>query len=526
MSLPNFNIIHSAFDISKSVLSKWTPTAKFELLDETIRSKSESMTPRIMVYGIYNAGKSTLLNALMGRSAAAMSDRPETTKVTPYAWNGFTLYDTPGIDAPKKDEAVAREQIERCDVVLFVVSTKGTTEEQAVWDEILKLVGNKRQVVLIVNNRSGFEINSVEQIQINEKILRNLQVASKKIHSNDKWNEIKVMWIDAKTALRGREENKQTLVEASGIVELENGLTDFLNSCDANTVFESCKADLIKNINDAETAISQKSNSEQATQLDALKMTASNEQSRLKLVLNEALEAILLDAKNSMSSMVTGKEDISNAVNIVNSQIFDSFNKVFTSEYEKTKHILNVINTDIELERINVAATVSHDDTDQMVSENASATMLAQEGLQKIITNNPLVEKGALAVLEKGKDILPVLFKGIGAKTMAKYAGVFSKALGPIVSLGFAVFELWRSGKADEEQKRQFEIMAHQLNQAILQCISDFRNGYKKSVDSMITNIFKSTVDQISLSTNELHKNNADIQHDLAVLSQAKTILN
>jgi len=56
--------------------------------------------PRIMLYGVYNAGKSTLLNAIIGEPKAKVGDIPTTYETTSFHWRGYELIDTPGIGAP------------------------------------------------------------------------------------------------------------------------------------------------------------------------------------------------------------------------------------------------------------------------------------------------------------------------------------------------------------------------------------------------------------------------------------------
>ena len=68
-------------------------------------------TPQVMLYGAFNAGKSTLVNALLGREEAAVQDIPTTFQVDRYPWNGLCLLDTPGINAPSP---MNRPLLSRC----------------------------------------------------------------------------------------------------------------------------------------------------------------------------------------------------------------------------------------------------------------------------------------------------------------------------------------------------------------------------------------------------------------------------
>jgi len=66
-----------------------------EKINSHIDHKLNHFKPTIMLYGVYNAGKSTLLNAIFGQDEMAITgDAPETSEVKPYSYNGYTIYDT------------------------------------------------------------------------------------------------------------------------------------------------------------------------------------------------------------------------------------------------------------------------------------------------------------------------------------------------------------------------------------------------------------------------------------------------
>jgi ribosome biogenesis GTPase A len=68
---------------------------------------SRSKNVRVMVVGIPNGGKSTLINLLMERKVAKVGDEPAVTKVPQFVRleNGMTLLDNAGILWPRMDEA-------------------------------------------------------------------------------------------------------------------------------------------------------------------------------------------------------------------------------------------------------------------------------------------------------------------------------------------------------------------------------------------------------------------------------------
>lgn len=77
-----------------------------ERIERQIRKGMKPRPPRAMIVGIPNVGKSTLINRLAGRRAAATGDRPGVTKGQQWIRTGgeLELLDTPGILWPKFED--------------------------------------------------------------------------------------------------------------------------------------------------------------------------------------------------------------------------------------------------------------------------------------------------------------------------------------------------------------------------------------------------------------------------------------
>lgn len=135
----------------------------------------ETGKPRIMLYGTYNSGKSTLLNALMGEEKAPMVDVPTTYEKQSYSWNGYELVDTPGINAPVEHERVSRESLKECQVVLFVISSGGSHDDAKIYTAMKEVVEMGKKLFIVLNDKEGYEINSPEIREIADSIQKNLE---------------------------------------------------------------------------------------------------------------------------------------------------------------------------------------------------------------------------------------------------------------------------------------------------------------------------------------------------------------
>ena len=124
---------------------------------------TDSQTPHcgvIAVVGAPNAGKSTLVNALVGQKVAIVSPKAQTTRarLMGIAIEGdaqLILVDTPGIFTPERrlDRAMvaaAWEGAEGADLIALVVDGKGGTGPK-VQQVIESLAGRRERKILILN---------------------------------------------------------------------------------------------------------------------------------------------------------------------------------------------------------------------------------------------------------------------------------------------------------------------------------------------------------------------------------------
>ena len=119
------------------------------------------MTPRVVIVGRPNVGKSTLFNRVIGRREAIVEERPGVTrdrKEVEADWQGrpFTLVDTggwlaKGSDLDSKVSKQAESAIAEADVLLFVVdATVGVVDDD---ERVARRLRGTDKPVLVVANK-------------------------------------------------------------------------------------------------------------------------------------------------------------------------------------------------------------------------------------------------------------------------------------------------------------------------------------------------------------------------------------
>ena len=190
--------------------------------------------PKVLVYGIYNAGKSTLVNAICGREVAEVGNRPTTYKPDEYDAGKYVLLDSPGVDAPQEHEDVADEEINSCHVVLFVISSKGGFEQKKNYAKMLDLIQRNLPFIIVLNERAvtadEMKQHLIDMNNIKLKIIENLkeECSRQGINSAGIENRYDVISLNAKRAWLGISKGESKLVAASHISDLTDKITEKL----------------------------------------------------------------------------------------------------------------------------------------------------------------------------------------------------------------------------------------------------------------------------------------------------------
>lgn len=89
-----------------------------ELMSDLQRTRGKK--PRITCAGIYNSGKSSLLNTLTDGTHFVVGDIPTTATIDELESNNVIYVDTPGLNANDYDNKTAQKAFLDADLILFV----------------------------------------------------------------------------------------------------------------------------------------------------------------------------------------------------------------------------------------------------------------------------------------------------------------------------------------------------------------------------------------------------------------------
>lgn len=200
--------------------------------DETLRNTVERLNhlqqtdskPRIAVFGKFNHGKSTLLNALVGQDIFAASDKRQTVKNQAFNDDKHQVVwlDTPGLDADAtgKDDFLANKgAFVEADIILMVHNIKaGELDRYEVehFKRLLSETSNSVQKLLVIT-----QIDQVPDADNRQQALKKIQ---------QQFPQFELLQTSAVRYQKGVAENREKFIELSGIPALSQKIQQLRSS--------------------------------------------------------------------------------------------------------------------------------------------------------------------------------------------------------------------------------------------------------------------------------------------------------
>lgn len=142
---------------------------KAEAIRRRLKESAKDNTVRLLMYGMYNAGKTSLLNALAGETLFPVGSTPTTLDFPQKVFGEYMIIDSPGLGAPgvEQDELSRRMAHYDADIVVFVVSNSDM-EYDEVWKEAGELAGRGKAMFVVVNEKQAMD--QAQSSAVNETI--------------------------------------------------------------------------------------------------------------------------------------------------------------------------------------------------------------------------------------------------------------------------------------------------------------------------------------------------------------------
>ena len=477
----------------------------FAKISSIFEEKIQNPDISIMVYGVYNAGKSTLINAIAGKEVAEMGDIPLTDNITEYQCGAFKITDTPGIDAPKQHEATTHEHLIKADIVIFVVNPLGSAEEQKTLDTLMGLVEKRKKVFLVFNDKN--QMSDDDYLKLKNQTYEILQDLAEKRGLTDTLKRIPIIKINAKTALKAKLENKPKLLEHSGYTAFEHELNQFIEATSQDDVNERLESELTHFISTLENEIKNHSVSELVKKYDSLLLKISGDKTQTR----DAVFALIEDYKKQLYQQVKTwlyNEDPDVTAKLeawfkINSDVIDmKFSAILEQLSVGIQHDINKLQVEIPKLAVD-SPTVDIDlsaTTEQAKADTSHVeipkTLVDTDKITGLATtlSTQIKPEHIVTGLQTLKTYLPTLMKGIGTKTMEKWAGqVVGKVIpfaGVAISIGMAAKDLLSEAESTKALRQQKEAMdkARELRERKIEDYSnEISNQFSNSL-SLATN--------------------------------------
>lgn len=514
----NPSMLFSVYDeVGELVAGKSLLQENFKKIKAVFEPKRNNPDAIIMVYGVYNAGKSTLINALIGREAAAVDDIPTTDSVDSYEWKRFRILDTPGIDAPIEHEIVTKGQMLKADVIIFVVNPVGVAEEAQTLRTLIELVEERKQVFLVFNEKSS--LSEEDFIKLKDQTRARLQLLATERGLTQILKEIPIVKVNAKRALQSRIENKshkEKMLASSGFPAFESELLSFLQNISDDVLYQPLKEKLAAFLDNFIKELENLSSAHLVKKYGNLLKEIEEEKHKTRLEIyadiarnrQEIYEESKVLFRSSPENIQTKVETLFHRKCTYVTKALEDSLECFVRKIRDDIDVLQaeMPNVDYAFNEFDISAVsiskpgeknYPSSDTTLALSTSSSesiANMATQIAIQ--IQPSHIVTGLALA-----KDLLPSLMKGIGPKTMEKIAGsIVTKVpyIGPAITVVMALWDIFSSDANQDQLDRQIREQAMQRERA-LQEIDDLGKRLANDFESVMREAVAPLIDEFYL---------------------------
>lgn len=487
------------------VASRYLPQAKYDELMADFAVKKQEEAISIMLFGSYNAGKSSLINALTGDGNAVVGEIPTTDHVNSYRWNDCILLDTPGVNAPIEHEEVTEEQIRKSQLIVCVVRA-GDQDVQDVYDRMFSMLKNGKHIFVVLNHSHEDAelqqlIDKFQQVMIQFAAVHGVTPAM--------LAQINVIPVNLKSAIKARSEGKKLLEERSGIHDLDCAFDAWIRQHNTETGF----LDRFKHYVDevvlkpVKNAVSSEQDGYPDTELSD-RQYARDDLTRKFLLIDGKMTNAVNVKVNLAKEKIAGILSSGDSKAVMESEIQQMCNDISDELVAELKEELQLTidNLSISVDNIPVAG-----------EEGGNALGSAVEGMVlnglKNVDQN-MIKQGLLKLREWK---IPKI-KGRWEKTLGNWAGKAALA----IQVGLALYEVYQANDEENKQNRKAQSAAMEFNQAVDSVANDIRAALIKQFQTLIADMKVAALAPIEEQISNLCDSKGQIVSDLEVINAAR----
>lgn len=526
----DLSIVNMALETAEPVLSAYIPDKLQEYLAFWEEKTGGAHKATIMMYGMYSHGKSTIVNALLGKEAAQVGIAPTTDSIHTYAWDAgnCALLDTPGIQARDKDSALAVDTLQKCELVAFIVES-GDVEAALIWRELVQMIQRGQKVCLIINDFDGIIGQQEKLMALKDMYRQHLQAEAASLgYTGDIVGQVPMLIVNAKLALKGKLRGNPALVQASGLIDVEAAIVRMAASFELSDTARLLGRQLSALLGICRSKIAMAGGettlAAMEEKLASIQMERDRAYGAIETYLDNALAKQTLPL-HDMYATCTDKDLLQQTFsNIVCALINDISNAI---QQEMTRSAGRIDSLVKDFQQI-------HTDLrpDSTLTEDQEAPgdfdKLPAIDINQLLTGvdiETLIQTTVIECLKQLKTWFPTLLKGKGPATFARWAGITAKVLNIAIAIGTA---LWQAYDEYRTEQKALEA-AQRKNQAIADAVTNTRQELHRTLLMQIDNIFMQTFDPLIIkmanSLAQERKKDTMNKAQLTSLGEAERIL-
>ncbi|GMK41139.1 hypothetical protein PCCS19_41950 [Paenibacillus sp. CCS19] len=308
-------------------------------VEEDIRKKLLLFRPSLMFYGVYNAGKSTLLNAIFGEERAKTGDIPVTAEVTEYEWNGYRIVDTPGINGPEQDYIISLHELDKHDVICFVIDNSESHDSKRVAEEAIKIILKGKPLITVINRKmESFSDEGDQRLDqaIRSQFHANLQREAVKHGIAQVDQHYCFVSVNAAKAFKGRIKDEPVLITNSGITALEIELLNQLKAMDGLRMLAAPTDQLIQSVKELASWLANQTDDQSERAALAYLKELGERQSQFRQSLQGKVRRRLAAAGDEVYQLAA----VGNDPNVRLELMHEELQKLISNEFDQMSHML------------------------------------------------------------------------------------------------------------------------------------------------------------------------------------------